>query len=141
MIVWFMFLLCFFFFLMIRRPPISTRTDTLFPYPTLFRSVGRAVNETRAGTDDVGRRKVITDREDLVRPEIELVVAEQRDVVVDRRVERDLIGRQQDVLDLRAGVDGLGCVGLALRARHAGPEQTSAPGHQRRAAPRGAGQG
>src|SRR3546814_7988969 len=25
---------------MIRRPPISTRTDTLFPYTTLFRSVG-----------------------------------------------------------------------------------------------------
>src|SRR3546814_15572596 len=23
---------------MVRRPPISTRTDTLFPYPTLFRS-------------------------------------------------------------------------------------------------------
>src|SRR3546814_2062060 len=30
--------LCFFFFLMIRRPPRSTRTDTLFPYTTLFRS-------------------------------------------------------------------------------------------------------
>src|SRR3546814_1716113 len=28
----------FFFFLMIRRPPGSTRTDTLFPYTTLFRS-------------------------------------------------------------------------------------------------------
>src|SRR3546814_16924991 len=27
-----------FFFLMIRRPPSSTRTDTLFPYTTLFRS-------------------------------------------------------------------------------------------------------
>src|SRR3546814_20452734 len=26
------------FFLMIRRPPSSTRTDTLFPYTTLFRS-------------------------------------------------------------------------------------------------------
>src|SRR3546814_10457764 len=26
------------FFLMIRRPPTSTRTDTLFPYTTLFRS-------------------------------------------------------------------------------------------------------
>src|SRR3546814_19652416 len=25
-------------FLMIRRPPVSTRTDTLFPYTTLFRS-------------------------------------------------------------------------------------------------------
>src|SRR3546814_20112541 len=29
-----------FFFLMIRRPPRSTRTDTLFPYTTLFRSLG-----------------------------------------------------------------------------------------------------
>src|SRR3546814_4775647 len=29
---------CLFFFLMIRRPPRSTRTDTLFPYTTLFRS-------------------------------------------------------------------------------------------------------
>src|SRR3546814_1134131 len=29
----------YFFFLMIRRPPRSTRTDTLFPYTTLFRSV------------------------------------------------------------------------------------------------------
>src|SRR3546814_7919384 len=29
-----------FFFLMIRRPPRSTRTDTLFPYTTLFRSQG-----------------------------------------------------------------------------------------------------
>src|SRR3546814_19963196 len=28
----------FIFFLMIRRPPRSTRTDTLFPYTTLFRS-------------------------------------------------------------------------------------------------------
>src|SRR3546814_6208536 len=32
----------FFFFLMIRRPPRSTRTDTLFPYTTLFRSRGWA---------------------------------------------------------------------------------------------------
>src|SRR3546814_20484249 len=30
------------FFLMIRRPPRSTRTDTLFPYTTLFRSAERA---------------------------------------------------------------------------------------------------
>src|SRR3546814_14593756 len=32
-----------FFFLMIRRPPTSTRTDTLFPYATLFRSACSAV--------------------------------------------------------------------------------------------------
>src|SRR6059058_2271240 len=30
----------FFFFLMIRRPPRSTRRYTLFPYTTLFRSCG-----------------------------------------------------------------------------------------------------
>src|SRR3546814_3284160 len=33
-----MFIFCF---LMIRRPPRSTRTDTLFPYTTLFRSLDR----------------------------------------------------------------------------------------------------
>src|SRR3546814_10112450 len=32
-------ILFIFFFLMIRRPPRSTRTDTLFPYTTLFRSI------------------------------------------------------------------------------------------------------
>src|SRR3546814_10768885 len=33
-----MYFVFFFFFLMIRRPPRSTRTDTLFPYTTLVRS-------------------------------------------------------------------------------------------------------
>src|SRR3546814_19862382 len=36
-----------FFFLMIRRPPRSTRTDTLFPYTTLFRSSHRGVDQSR----------------------------------------------------------------------------------------------
>src|SRR3546814_13145071 len=31
---------------MIRRPPRSTRTDTLFPYTTLFRSIGGKVEQT-----------------------------------------------------------------------------------------------
>src|SRR3546814_11755555 len=34
-----MHLAVYFFFLRLRRPPRSTRTDTLFPYTTLFRSV------------------------------------------------------------------------------------------------------
>src|SRR3546814_5599022 len=34
----------YFFFLMIRRPPRSTRTDTLFPYTTLFRSSEKAAS-------------------------------------------------------------------------------------------------
>src|SRR3546814_19016285 len=32
---------------MIRRPPRSTRTDTLFPYTTLFRSLGQAEGRWR----------------------------------------------------------------------------------------------
>src|SRR3546814_6794153 len=40
----------FVFFLMIRRPPRSTRTDTLFPYTTLFRSEGfRQAQGRRSG--------------------------------------------------------------------------------------------
>src|SRR3546814_15864383 len=42
-----------FFFLMIRRPPRSTRTDTLFPYTTLFRARRDEIGETR--TDMAGR--------------------------------------------------------------------------------------
>src|SRR3546814_19368303 len=41
-----------FFFLMIRRPPRSTRTDTLFPYTTLFRSKTGAVERTRSANID-----------------------------------------------------------------------------------------
>src|SRR3546814_16969999 len=38
------FVFRFFFFLMIRRPPSSTRTDTLFPSTTLVRSGGEVDN-------------------------------------------------------------------------------------------------
>src|SRR3546814_12437041 len=38
----FCILYTYFFFLMIRRPPRSTRTYTLFPYTTLFRSASCA---------------------------------------------------------------------------------------------------
>src|SRR3546814_1516328 len=46
-----------FFFLMIRRPPRSTRTDTLFPYTTLFRSK----IERRAPDDAVGNIDKLTE--------------------------------------------------------------------------------
>src|SRR3546814_14180106 len=39
---------------MLRRPPRSTRTDTLFPYTTLFRSA-EAVGERDDGADDRDR--------------------------------------------------------------------------------------
>src|SRR3546814_12599508 len=46
-----MFAFILFFFLMIRRPPRSTRTDTLFPYTTLFRSHAEAQAEGIARVD------------------------------------------------------------------------------------------
>src|SRR3546814_19703386 len=59
---------------MIRRPPRSTRTDTLFPYTTLFRS---PVIE-----DDVDRLDAVADRDrDLARLGLEV---EQRDVGIAR---------------------------------------------------------
>src|SRR3546814_20945690 len=40
---------------MIRRPPISTRTDTLLPYPTLFRSYRSAIFPLDAAQADAAR--------------------------------------------------------------------------------------
>src|SRR3546814_2975969 len=51
----------FLFFLRIRRPPRSTRTDTLFPYTTLFRSILR---DDRRGVE---RRRRAEHRADIVR--------------------------------------------------------------------------
>src|SRR3546814_4493111 len=43
-----------FFFLMIRRPPRSTRTDTLFPYTTLFRSPCQRRSQSRQRSEPAG---------------------------------------------------------------------------------------
>src|SRR3546814_1263219 len=63
------------FLLMIRRPPRSTRTDTLFPYTTRFRSV-----------TDTG--KVILKEDGIVR----LIVDQQltSDITVERTYETEL---------------------------------------------------
>src|SRR3546814_1748764 len=71
---------------MLRRPPRSTRTDTLFPYPTLFRSQGNA---------HVFDRVVVVD----------VRVAVAVDVQVDQAVACDLV--QHVIQERHAGVDGL----------------------------------
>src|SRR3546814_8607595 len=52
---------------MTRRPPRSTRTDTLFPYTTLFRSAGQASQIHQTVMDHVGRA-VIADMR-VMRPD------------------------------------------------------------------------
>src|SRR3546814_18018827 len=47
---------------MIRRPPRSTRTDTLFPYTTLFRSKFGSPDETRASVVEPDRLARAVDR-------------------------------------------------------------------------------
>src|SRR3546814_5941937 len=107
----------YFFFLLIRRLPRSTPTDTLFPYTTLFRSpqqffrnlarnrldlpgmrgrkgLTNPVDELLAGS--LGRRLVAfgqrgADRHRLVRPEL-----------LNRRLaQADLADRLANILDLR----------------------------------------
>src|SRR3546814_15273170 len=76
-----MWMICrcmFFFFLRIRRPPESTRTDTLFPYTTLFRS-GDCRRDERLGAclggghraDEAAERAPIGGREEADRIRIE----------------------------------------------------------------------
>src|SRR3546814_12947843 len=55
-------MLLYIFFLMKRRPPRSTRTDTLFPYTTLFRSHGSLQDVSHFGVNVLHR-----DQEHLAR--------------------------------------------------------------------------
>src|SRR3546814_16352804 len=52
---------------MIRRPPRSTRTDTLFPYTTLFRSIGEAAHDRRELSLDARRRPFAFHRDECRR--------------------------------------------------------------------------
>src|SRR3546814_7868505 len=84
---------------MIRRPPRSTRTDTLFPYTTLFRSerVAHTIIDGRARgrggrAVDIGRAEVDVDLLDQLG--IELLVRIER--VIARIVERDAVEGLRD---------------------------------------------
>src|SRR3546814_12644767 len=89
---------------MIRRPPRSTRTDTLFPYTTLFRSVDRAmVAAGAAHLSMIGEPEAAVGVEDDVIRTFEALALE----AVVKRGHR--AGRQVDALDrtARFGVGGM----------------------------------
>src|SRR3546814_13345718 len=62
---YFVLLLFWFFFLMFRRPPRSTRPDTLFPYTTLFRS-GQNMRFHLGGCAGNLQPAVVADQRDAV---------------------------------------------------------------------------
>src|SRR3546814_10209068 len=106
----------FFFVLMIRRPPRSTRTDTLFPYTTLFRSPARrgwwrrrlraegaergdeAPIECRAGSvEEHERRRLAAGAQQapVARPHVHRAVTEAGDRLLGQDVEQHplVVGR------------------------------------------------
>src|SRR3546814_7267076 len=60
------------FFLMIRRPPISTRTDTLFPDTTLFRSLHRYVGVRAGGGGEIECSSFREERQALERSQLRM---------------------------------------------------------------------
>src|SRR3546814_20172900 len=81
------------FFLMIRRPPRSTRTDTLFPYTTLFRSDRAIADLVMADTSGMRQRYAGDIGVGLVADHQPLVLV----------IERHAVGRQrQGVTQVRS---------------------------------------
>src|SRR3546814_2782431 len=77
-------------FLMIRRPPRSTRTDTLFPYTTLFRSRGPTTAAGALGDLAGAPRPVAVNLVGALRRRRRVVAAE----VVPRCLRRPVGGRR-----------------------------------------------
>src|SRR3546814_17045180 len=107
---------------MIRRPPRSTRTDTLFPYTTLFRSIGTELREgrhlailgefeldrscdllhrlrLRGGTDTADRKADVDGRTNALIEQVGL----KEDLPIG---DRDHVGRNIGRQDRKRGVEG-----------------------------------
>src|SRR3546814_21196289 len=88
---------------MIRRPPRSTRTDTLCPYTTLFRSVGAAMIERAACPGVGGSRRLLLRRAVVAQRLVRFVVFYLRSMILRHRpspvIGCDSNGRRQCWLD------------------------------------------
>src|SRR3546814_3511485 len=93
---------------MIRRPPRSTRTDTLVPYTTLFRSDADAVHALER-LDHVEHRIALTgakvpDRQRFIAPG-------------DRAQRRDMAVGEVDDMDIIAHAGAVGCIVIVAEHR------------------------
>src|SRR3546814_711895 len=119
---------------MIRRPPRSTRTDTLFPYTTLFRS-GRLLCDrrqditTRIEVDIASQRRELTDHAagDGNEPSLGRGLR-TRGVKI-----REIVGEDKIAPGIDADVSGAGAYDLARADLHvARPLEAVAPGTPRK---------
>src|SRR3546814_19193862 len=112
---------------MVLRPPISTQTDTLFPYTTLFRSIPPA--QPRAAADRGQRRLVAV----LAADGQQVVVVDRRQLHADPHFAGDGLGHRTVADDKHVGrtaelvVDGATHVGLRQSRSH----PSSTPWHVR----------
>src|SRR3546814_3284545 len=102
---------------MIRRPPRSTRTDTLFPYTTLFRSLG-----TPCGCGSARRiPRFYTNRREIgeksIDPGPQLVANLTGNVAVAARIDAFAIGGRQEII-LRADGPGMDAQPRRMRVTH-----------------------
>src|SRR3546814_5690578 len=128
---------------MIRRPPRSTRTDTLFPYTTLFRSDARRVEALDAREDRLDQRerhaelgrefgkvgaqisRLVDQRDELPRDDrldpaeafadLREQMVVERAVMLGKAVEIDILAapRQADIVARAAVVEAFGEIGRA----------------------------
>src|SRR3546814_10570604 len=84
---------------MLRRPPRSTRTDTLFPYTTLFRSsLMPALHHQRVGKIETRLRRFRIERQRIAIATFRLVQSAERP-----------IGDAETVLNVRVARPDRGC--------------------------------
>src|SRR3546814_18603737 len=87
---------------MIRRPPRSTRTDTLFPYPTLFRSTDTAARIDAAFPDLKGDVAIGDDGGPVLRR------VQARDIPASAIALQSALGRElptRNLLDILANIE------------------------------------
>src|SRR3546814_6775862 len=84
---------------MIRRPPRSTRTDTLLPYTTLFRSITHSVGQYAAGKgEEQARRFGKEERLNLISGH---VAHSKKNGIGKLHLESDAVGRLRLHIDLQ----------------------------------------
>src|SRR3546814_18439796 len=84
---------------MIRRPPRSTRTDTLFPYTTLFRSLILTLERLDLGRQHLEPPVLPVDRFELVFRRLESVLRERHPLMLGEVAIHQIIGRDGDLAD------------------------------------------